>query len=1032
MKINPQHNKHFDAYYNRLKELRAHYASNEQELQPAFQELLAAYGREQGWTLIPQLSYARGIIPDGTFRDTNTFRRGYWEAKDTKDNLEAEIHKKLFERKYPSNNIIFEDTRRAVLYQGGKRVDTIFDLTEPRSLADLLELFFAYTEGPIETYTLAVAEFKDRIPDLAQGLLELINRERANNRRFQRAFADFHALCKQALNPNISVQAIDEMLVQHLLTSRLFSTVFDNPDFLSRNVIAVEIEKVIVALTSQSFSRTEFLRGLDRFYLAIEEAARSRRDWSEKQAFMNTVYERFFQGFAVKQADTYGIVYTPQEIVNFMVASVDEVLRREFGKDLSAEGVQILDPATGTGSFIVNILRRVSGSALERKYKGELFANEIMLLPYYIASLNIEHVFYEQTGRYLPFEGICFADTLDMVTENQPAQLPGFSEANTARVERESQAEITVIIGNPPYNVGQVNENDNNKNQHYKQVDGRVRDTYAAASKATNKNALSDVYVKFFRWAVDRLGNRDGIVCFVSNNGFLNGIAFDGFRKHAAQDFTQVYHLDLGGNLRKRGGGNVFGIKVGVGITLLIRRRNNIPAPSASANILYHALDDNQSGSAKLALLTSSKSISGLEWQELQPDNNYTWLTEGLQPEFGDFLAVGTKQTKTDHALDAETIFKNYSSGVKTNRDDWVYDYNRDRLIEKVKRFIKTYTRELDSWRRREDKTISVDNFVSYDDTDIKWSESLKQDLLRGIETRFDEAKIHSSLYRPFCKQWLFFDRVLNERVYQLPHFFPTPASEAENAAICVAGVGDRKGFGCLITNLIPSLDLAFEKAQCFPYYTYDEDGSNRKENITDWALAQFQAQYGAEVSKRDIFHYVYALLHHPAYRQRYAENLKRELPRIPLVPDRASFEQFAQAGAALAHLHLHYDQAEAYPLAAKETPGERFTYYIKKMRLSPDKRAILVNDALTLEGIPPETFQYRLGNRSALEWVIDQYQVSTDPRSGIVTDPNRRADADYDDSIVQLLRRVITVSLQTVALVDGLPALPAFGQPGA
>ncbi len=339
------------------------------------------------------------------------------------------------------------------------------------------------------------------------------------------------------------------MLVQHLLTERLFRTVFGNENFTRRNVIAAEIEKVIDALTSRAFSRGDYLRQLDHFYNAIEDAARTIDDWSEKQGFLNTVYERFFQGFSRKQADTFGIVYTPQPIVDFMLASVEEVLQREFNTSLSTPGVKILDPATGTGNFIVNLLKNyINRSALKRKYAEDLFANEVMLLPYYIAALNIEHAYYELTGEYAPFEGICFVDTLDIA---EAQQLSLFSEENTERVEREKNADITVIIGNPPYNVGQLNENDNNKNRKYDVIDKHVRETYAKDSRATNKNALSDVYVKFFRWAADRLRGQDGIVCFVSNNSFLDQIAFDGMRKHLAQDFQRIYIVNLQGNIRK-------------------------------------------------------------------------------------------------------------------------------------------------------------------------------------------------------------------------------------------------------------------------------------------------------------------------------------------------------------------------------------------------------------------------------------------------------------------------------------------------
>jgi predicted helicase len=473
--------------------------------------------------------------------------RGYWEAKDTDDDLGEEIAKKRA-KGYPFSNTIFEDTRRGLLFQNGQlALDA--DLANPQAVADLLNGFYAYTEPDIEGFEQAVAEFQERVPELALALADKIKQAHQDNRKFQDAFANFFTLCQSALNPNISQSAVDEMLVQHLLTERLIRKIFDNPEFTRRNVIAAEVEKVIAALVSKTFNRDEFLKSLDKFYKAIESAARVLEDFSEKQHFLNTVYERFFQGYSVKVADTHGIVYTPQAIVDFMCASVAEVLQSEFGKTLADKDVQILDPCTGTGNFIVNLLRRIPKKHLPRVYREQLFANEVMLLPYYIAALNIEHAYYELTGDYEAFEGLCFVDTLDMA-EGAQAHLSFMTAENTARVERQKKAPITVIIGNPPYNMGQQNENDNNKNRKYLTIDKRISVTYSKASRATLKNKLYDAYVKFFRWATDRLEGRDGIVCLVTNNSFVDQAAFDGMRGHLFNDFTTIYHFHLEGNVR--------------------------------------------------------------------------------------------------------------------------------------------------------------------------------------------------------------------------------------------------------------------------------------------------------------------------------------------------------------------------------------------------------------------------------------------------------------------------------------------------
>src|SRR6266498_2041396 len=513
MPLNLSNHKAIDAYYAALATYHTQHVTHEQATRLAFSTLLDAVSKTVGWTLVLEQTLSNRKRPDGTLQDSFKIPRGYWEAKDTNDDLDAEIKTKIA-RGYPLTNIIFEDTRRAVLYQNNRPAFEA-DLKQRSQLVALLNQFFSYTGEQIEEFHAAVKEFQERIPELARGLMQRIEEERAQNKRFVAAFDAFQQICRSSIDPDISVQEIEEMLVQHILTERLFRTVFDNPDFTDRNVIAVEIEKVIRALTSRSFNRSAFLKSLDYFYIAIEAAAQTIDDFAQKQTFLNTVYERFFQGFSKDQADTHGIVYTPQPIVDFMIASVDEVLHHEFGLSLSSEGVKILDPATGTGNFVVNILRRINRRDLKRKYREELFANEIMLLPYYIASLNIEHAYYDLAGEYEPFEGICFTDTLDLA-ESQ--QLSLFAEENTERVERQKNAEITVIIGNPPYNVGQVSENENNKNRRYKIVDVQVSKTYVKDSTATLRRQVYDPYVKFFRWATDRLQGRDGIVCYVSNN----------------------------------------------------------------------------------------------------------------------------------------------------------------------------------------------------------------------------------------------------------------------------------------------------------------------------------------------------------------------------------------------------------------------------------------------------------------------------------------------------------------------------------
>ncbi len=1023
-------------YYENVAALRDQGVLNEMSVRSPFESLLQETAKLKGWTLIPELSGKSGgalIRPDGTLRDRNSLPRGYWEAKDTQDDLDSEIKKKIA-RGYPLSNIVFEDTQTGVLFQNKQKVNGPYTLGNPKELVALLNQFFSYTEPDIEGFEEAIEEFKERVPDLARGLVEKIQRAHKDNAGFQAAFEKFFDLCRTALNPNIRVEAVDEMLVQHLLTERLFRTIFNNPEFVKRNAIAAEVERVIEALVSHSFDRTEYLKSLDRFYLAIENAARTLPDFSEKQHFLNTVYERFFQGYSVKLADTMGIVYTPQEIVNFMCASVAEVLEKEFGKSLSSPDVYIIDPCTGTGNFIVNLLRRMSGRDLPRVYREQLFANEVMLLPYYIASLNIEHAYFELTGEYEAFEGLCFVDTLDLSKSSQPHLY--LTEKNAERVERQRKTPITVVIGNPPYNMGQQNENDNNKNRQYKEIDGRIKETYARASKATLKTKLYDPYVKFFRWATDRLQGRDGIVCFISNNSFVDQQAFDGMQEHLLKDFTDVYHVDLHGNVRKNPKlsgttHNVFGIQVGVGVTVAVRRGDD-----GKHRLHYYRLPENWRKEQKLDWLSRTGTVAKVDWGKLTPGK---WLTIGAE-EFETFPPVATKEGRAAE-LEPQTIFKTYSLGVSTNRDEVVYDFSRGELADRVREFCEDYNAEVDRYKRsrKELQGQAFDRFLNY--SKVKWSRDLKQDLRRRRYAEFNESRIKTAEYRPFTKRYLYLADLLNDTPGLCRSFFPNDTAAIDNRMLVTSDLAYRSpSINILAVNHPADLHLcaSVDGHQCFPFYVYESDGVTRHENITDWALDHFRIYYNdKKITKWDIFYYVYGVLHHPVYRAKYAENLKRELPRIPLAKD---FWGFSKAGKELAHLHIDYETLEPYPLkfietsavapaSRRQTTGRRdggatipLSYRVEdKMRLAKDHHSLKVNESLTLSGIPPETFEYRLGNRSALEWVIDQYQVTEDKHSGIRSDPNRSDDPEY---IVRLVGQVIRVSLETVKLVKSLPAL--------
>ena len=1020
LNIKPTH-KPITTYYAELRQYTNLGAQHEGAVRVAFQNLLQHYATLRGLTLICEKTRTtpngNHIRIDGEIVTDFGLIFGHWEAKDLLDDLPAETQQKLTTG-YPAKNIIFQTPHRAILYQNGALVLDL-DITERQNLIHLLQTFFAYTEENLAEWDAAVNTFQDTIPELGAKLETLIRTERQNTAAFREAFAHFHQQCRDAINPNLAEAEVERMLAQHLMTERIFRTVFDNPDFTRRNVIAREIEKVIDVLTQHALNRTQFFRELQPFYEAIEKTASTLTDVSQKQDFLNTLYQRFFQDFSVKDADRHGVVYTPQPIVDFMVNSVQHILKTHFGKSLADTGVHIIDPFVGTGNFIVRLMQDIPGIALDKKYKGELHCNEVMLLPYYIASMNIEHAYYEKMGRYEPFKHICFVDTFDtfglMDAPNQTGHFAFLTAENTLRVQEQKDTPMFVIIGNPPYNASQANENDNNKNRPHEAVDNRVRATYAAASTAQLKNKLYDPYVKGLRWASDKIGP-EGIIAFITNNSFLDAAMFDGMRQCLAEEFDILQILDLGGNIRKGqpGTANVFGITVGVSINFLVKTKNH----TGAAQILYNDETAEVPKERTFQFLADCAHVGNVTWREITPNARQMWLTEGLRAEFDTFIPMGTKAAKAAKDEVEGTLFKTFVLGVSTNRDAWVYNFQPASLEENIHRTLSAYNRCVLEWQETASQSgITVDEFAAQHTRDIKWSRDLKAKLKRGRRAEFAASKLRTSLYRPFTKAHLFFDSVLTDRIAGFPSIFPTPETEQENRVICVPSTGARADFWCFLSNVIPNLTITgTDGNQCFPFYIYDEDGTNRRENITDWALSHFRAHYADDtITKWDIFHYNYAVLHHPEYRETYQVNLKHDLPHLPFAPE---FWRFVEIGRALAELHVNYETLDVLPNLIETPP---LNWHVEKMTLSKDKTQLRYNESLTVVDIPPEVFDYRLGTRSALEWVIDRYRVKPDPNgSGIVADPNVE-DAQY---IVRLIGQVMHVSQETVRLIAELPPL--------
>ncbi|MFM6184097.1 MAG: type ISP restriction/modification enzyme, partial [Dolichospermum sp.] len=730
---------------------------------------------------------------------------------------------------------------------------------------------------------------------------------------------------------------------------------------------------------------------------------------------------------------------------------------------LSDEGVHILDPFTGTGTFMVRLLQSglIKREDLQRKFSYELHCNEIVLLAYYIAAINIEESYHFLTqypptplakggldsppfnqGGYQPFNGIVLTDTFQMF-ENEGFLLEKIFPENNQRVINQKQNDITVIIGNPPYSAGQTSENDGNKNLKYDQLDGRIANTYAKYSTATNKNSLYDSYIRGFRWGSDRIKDK-GIVCFVSNGSFIDNNAMDGFRKCLVDEFTSIYCFNLRGNTRTSGetarqeGGQIFGSGSRATITIILLIKN--PEQKQECKLFYHDIGDYLSQKEKLDIIKTFGNVSTIQWSEITPNENYDWINQ-RNDDFESFISLGDKKDVT-----TKTIFDVYSNGLKTNRDTWVYNFSQQSVIDNMTRMIDFYNQQVEDFRKSlkgqtlnnvEQRKKQVESFIDTDAKKISWTRELKEDCGKFKIHSFNEDEVTKGMYRPFCKQVYYFNRYLNNCVYQMPKIFPN--QNVENLVICVTGRGATKEFSALITNFLPDLALV-SVSQCFPLYTYEKQSElgelfatattaeyTKKENIPDSILKDFQKKYQDKtITKTDIFYYIYGVLHSPEYKQRFAADLKKMLPRIPYTRD---FWTFSKAGRELAEYHLNYETIEPYEI--KEFSPEIYLdtqdYLVEKMVFGKnkngiDKTIIIYNSKITLSQIPLEAYEYIVNGKSALEWVMERYKFTKDKDSGIVNDPNHWSeDPRY---IVDLVKRIVRVSLETVRIVKSLPAL--------
>ena len=1021
---------HIERYYEEKQRLIDFGGSdNEQNIRRAFENCLDAYCREGGrnFSLIAERPTRSGARPDGTVVDSLRLPRGYWEAKDTHDDLDAEIQKK-FDAGYRLENIVFEDSSTAVLFQGQRgqtpQEALRVDMFHREELHALILRFLNYEPPEITEFRQAQQQFKSDLPSVIGSLRESVEAAEAGNPDYRAAAADFLAVCQRSISPAVTGDDVREMLLQHILTQDIFKRVVNEPQFRlhSANNIASRLSSLEATFFTDE-AHLQALTHLQSYYAAIGRAADEIAERAEKQRFLKAIYEDFYKAYNPAAADRLGVVYTPNEVVDFIIRGADHLLQKHFGRSLADDNVQILDPATGTGTFVTSLIDYLPLDRLERKYRHEIHANEVAILPYHIANLNIEYSYTERTGRYLEFPNLCFVDTLDnmdwqqsgatggAVTRQGAFNLGGLSEENWIRVQEQNEKPISVIIGNPPYNANQQNENDNNKNREYPDIDRRISETYIAASTA-QKTKQYDMYKRFLRWASDRLAD-DGIIAFITNRAYLETRQDDGFRQVVGKEFSDLYILDLGSDVRRNPKisgttHNVFGIQTGVAIGFFVREKSKL----GECGIHYARREDAELASDKLDYLRGAN-LDEIAFEDIRPDGKNNWLNQS-NSDFDRLMPLADRQTKLAKTAGGEqAVFGLYSLGVITARDEWVYDFDTAHLGQKVRAFINEYEES-----RAEHGGTDVDDTLL--GTTIKWTRDLKRQIRSDTANTFDRRSIRLILFWPFVGKSLYFNQSLNEMQYQLPDVFPT-GSDDENKGICFCVNG--KSFYVLATDKLVDYHFTGD-TQCLPLYRYTPEGE-RVSNITGWGLRRFREHYGDDgITAEDIFAYTYSVLHDPEYREKYAVDLLREFPRLPLYHD---FDAWARMGRELLDLHLGFESAEPYGLERVETymdkqDGPDMVSPRVMLRADKERGAIVLDNRTTLTGVPESAWRYRLGNRSALEWVLDQYKERKPRDPTIAAKFNTYRFADHKERVIDLLQRVCTVSVKTEAITAALP----------
>jgi len=1020
-----------------------------------------APGKKYGYIILP-VAIPAGMAPEKALADNKRFKT-VWEVLQAlrahDDRFNATVNQIDLNKKKPDNKIgigSIGPNDETV----GNGSGTAGDGTEQeaRSAQHIQDALFSISDWRDAIYARIVDKVGERhywekwAKDIAQIANRHVTRIRAALaiQEKRAAFDEFVGELRSNINPGVGeIEAVD-MLAQHIVTKPVFDALFKDYGFAEHNPVSKAMQRMLDILDDQGLDAES--RTLEGFYHSVRVRAEGIDNHEGRQRVIIELYDKFFKTALPKTADALGIVYTPVEVVDFIIRSTEQALAKHFGRSLSDEGVQIIDPFVGTGTFPVRLLQSglIKQEDLPRKYASELHANEIVLLAYYIAAINIEAAFLEKAGGdYQPFEGIVLTDTFQLA--EGAAKLDGMDvlEGNSERVKRQRTQDITVVVGNPPYSVGQDSANDDNQNLKYEALDERIKHTYVARSTATNKNSLYDSYIRAIRWASDRIKD-EGIVAYVSNGGYIDGNTADGLRKSLVDEFDAIYCYNLRGNQRTAGeqsrmeGGKIFGSgsRNTVAILILVKGGKSANAGTGCA-LHYRDIGDYLSRDDKLKII-KSQSLDTVEWQQLTSNEDGDWINQ-RDERFAAFQSIGEK----DKALRTNAVFELYSSGIKSGRDAWVFNFSERELAENIESMIDFYNEQMKLFMEycKAKKIVNptsaeVGSFIDLDPKKISWNEADRDQIRKATRYSLDRDSIRTSTYRPFSKQRVYFNQRLNQRTYQLPAMFPTP--ESENFGFYVNGFHATSEFALLATDALPCLDVFGKGGFFFPRHTYHElnvkgaiqigeedEVYKRVDNVTDTALAAYRKIYtDPAITKDDIFYYTYGLLHSPEYRTRFAADLKKSLPRIPKVRD---FYGYAEAGRKLADLHINYEQVEPYKGIVEKVSGSaidtphRQLYRVEKMKIpktrgQAERSTVVYNNRVTLTNIPEEAYRYQLGARSAIEWIIDRYQVKVDKDSGIINDPN-----DWSDDpryIIDLLKRIVTVSLETMKIVDQLPPL--------